>query len=127
MNRSKHLLVALGLTHALLGAAHAQTESGLQVISNLAQLNGQALACQDLKSAGRAKRLMLAHAPKTARFGTAFEEGTQQGYLAQTRNKSACPGIAALSARLDALAQQLQINLPAKAQDAAANTSAETQ
>ena len=127
MNRSKHLLATLGLTHALLGAAHAQTESGLQVISDLAQLIGQALACQDLKSAGRAKSFMLAHAPKTARFGTAFEEGTQQGYLTQTRGKSACPDTAALSARLDALAQQLQINLPAKAQDAAANTSAETQ
>lgn len=121
MIRRQHLLIALGMAHALLVPAHAQTDPGLQAINDLAQLNGQALACQDLKAAGRAKGLMLAHAPKTARFGSAFEEGTQQSYLAQLRSESDCPGTATLSTRLDALAQRLQTNLPASAQNAAAN------
>ena len=127
MNLSKNVLITLGLAHTLLSAAHAQADPGLQAISDLAQLNGQALACQDLKTAGRAKNLMLAHAPKTTRFGNTFEEGTQQSYLAQTRSQSDCPDAATLSTRLDALAQRLQINLPAKAQDAAAKTPSETQ
>lgn len=119
MIRSQHLLIALGL--ALLTSAHAQTDVSLTLISDLAQLNGQALACQDLKAAGRAKGLMLAHAPKTARFGSAFEEGTQQSYLAQMRSDSDCPGTATLSTRLDAIAQRLQTRLPATEQNAATN------
>jgi hypothetical protein len=121
MNSRTNILLAVGLTYALLASAHAQADPGLQAINDLAQLNGQALACQDLKVAGRAKGLMLAHAPKTARFGNAFEEGTQQSYLAQLRNESDCPDTATLSTRLNTLAQRLQTNLPATTPNTATN------
>jgi hypothetical protein len=112
MNYRTLNFIALGLAHALLGSAQAQTDAGLQAINDLAQVNGQALACQDMLAARRAKALMLAHAPKTARFGNAFDEGTQQSYLAQTRDAAPCPDAAALSTRLDAIAQRLQNSLP---------------
>lgn len=112
MNYRTLKFIALGLAHALLGSAQAQTDAGLQAINDLAQVNGQALACQDMLAARRAKALMLAHAPKTARFGNAFDEGTQQSYLAQTRDAAPCPDAAALSTRLDAIAQRLQNSLP---------------
>ena len=118
MNHRTHLTVALGLAYGLLAPAQAQAptptplELGLQAITELAQVNGQALACQDMKVAGRAKNLMIVHAPKTARFGSAYEEGTQQSYTAQMNSTVACPDAAALSARLDALAKRLQTNLP---------------
>ena len=67
------------------------------------------------------------HAPKTARFGSNFEEGTQQSYLMQTRSDVPCPDAATLSTRLDAVAQRLQISLPAKAAAASPNTPAGTQ
>jgi hypothetical protein len=121
MNSRTNILLAVGLTYALLASAHAQADPGLQAINDLAQLNGQALACQDLKVAGRAKGLMLAHAPKTARFGNAFEEGTQQSYLAQLRNESDCPDTATLSTQLNTLAQRLQTSLPATAPNTAKN------
>ena len=109
------LPVTLALAYALLAPAHAQSpiDISLQIIQDLATLNGQALACQELKIAGRAKNLMIAHAPKTARFGNAYEEGTQQSYTAQTRGTTACPDTATLTARLDTLAQRLQTSLPA--------------
>ncbi|MDP3652364.1 MAG: hypothetical protein Q8R67_11845 [Rhodoferax sp.] len=112
MKHRTRFLIALGMGHALLAAVHAQADAGLQAISDLSQINGQALACQDLTAAQRAKALMLAHAPKTARFGTVFDEGTKQSYLAQTRSAVACPESAALSTRLDTLAQRLQATLP---------------
>ena len=129
MNYRIPLTVTLGLTCALLAPAHAQspTDIGLQIIQDLAALNGQALACQELKAAGRAKSLMIAHAPKTARFGTAYEEGTQQSYTAQTRATTACPDAAVLSARLDALTQRLQTSLPAAAPVPTPDTSTQIQ
>lgn len=117
MNRPTRLLLALGLTQALLvpapTLAASAAEAGLQAIGALAQLNGQALACQDQPAARRAKGLMLAHAPKTARYGDAFDSGTQRAYLAQTRSEAPCPDGATLATRLDAVAQQLQASLPA--------------
>lgn len=127
MNRSNTIFLALGLTHALLSSAHAQADAYLPLIGQLAQLNGQALACQELKAAKRAKSLMLAHAPKTPRVGNHFEEGTQQSYLAQLGKPSGCPDAALLSAQLDTMAQRLQTSLPAQVPAATSNTSAEKQ
>lgn len=99
---------------ALQGPAHAaDTEQGLALVNELAQVNGQALACQDMATVARAKQLMLAHAPKTPRFGNAFEEGTNASYLAQVRSAAACPDAAILASKLDALTKRLQDALPA--------------
>jgi hypothetical protein len=115
MNPHTRLFWAGSLTLALSSAAQAQSEPALQAIHELGAINGQALACDELSTAQRAKRLMLAHAPKTQRFGAAFEESTQKSFLAQTSGKAACPDAAALSAQLDALAPKLQAALPAAA------------
>ena len=129
MNYRTPLSVTMGLTCALLAPAHAQSpiDISLQIIQDLATLNGQALACQELNAAGRAKNLMIAHAPKTARFGNAYEEGTQQSYTTQTRGTIACPDTAMFTARLDALAQRLQTSLPAVAPAPTPDTSNKTQ
>ena len=107
-------IAALALSHAWLTPVQAQThlDTALQAISDLAQVNGLALACSELKAARRAKDLMIAHAPKTARFGNAFEEGTQQSYVAQINTQVACPDATALAAQLDTLANRLQAALP---------------
>lgn len=94
--------------------ALAQMEAGLQAITELAQVNGQAMACQEMGLAARAKALMLRHAPKTARFGSAFDEGTHAAYLAQTRGQAACPDEPTLRLQLTALALRLQDSLPAE-------------
>ena len=131
MNHRIHFTVALGLACTLLAPAQAQpptpVELGLQAINELAQINGQALACQEMNAAGRAKNLMIAHSPKTARFGSAYEEGTQKSYTAQMNGTLACTNAATFSARLDALAQRLQTSLPATAPDALIITPTGTQ
>lgn len=105
--------IALSLAQLLINPAYAQTDPALQAIAELSQLNGQALACQEFKAATRAKNLMLQHSPKTARFGSAFDEGTHQAFLAQTRSTMPCPDANTLSTQLEALALKLQASLPA--------------
>lgn len=106
-------LIALSLGQLLINPAYAQAEDGLKIIAQLAQVNGQALACQEPQIALQAKNLMLRHAPKTARFGSVFDDGTNDAYLAQTRNNTPCPDEASLKLQLTALALQLQATLPA--------------
>ena len=90
----------------------ADAELGLTLVIELAQVNGVALACQDMATAAKAKKLMLAHAPKTPRFGSACEETTNTSYLAQVRNSPTCPDASTTDGKLDALAKRLQDALP---------------
>lgn len=106
------LIVVLGVgSSAVLAADDA--EAGLAAVRRLGTLNGQALACADKDAAAHAKLLMLTHAPKTQRFGAAYEEATQESYLAQTRAAGACPDAKALAGRIDEVAQRLRTTLPA--------------
>ncbi len=84
-------------------------------VKTLGGINGQALACAETKLAARAKELMLAHAPKTQRFGAAYEEATQEAFLAQTRAANSCPASASLTDRLNRVALQLAETLPVAA------------
>ena len=90
----------------------ADAEAGLLAIKALGSVNGQALACSEAKLAARAKQLMLAHAPKTQRFGSAYEEATQEAFLGQTRSGDACPDATRLTDRINQLALQLADTLP---------------
>lgn len=91
----------------------AEADRSLAVVAELAQINGQALACQDVATVAKAKKLMLAHAPKTARFGSLFEETTNSSYLGQIRGTMACPDPIQTATTLEALAKRLQEVLPA--------------
>jgi hypothetical protein len=119
MKPSRFTLLLLGavLSAPTLAAdAAADVEAGLLAITALGKVNGQALACAQLPAAARAKSLMLAHAPKTQRFGDAYEEATQAAYLAQTRAKDACPEPLRLIDQLNRLALQLAATLPVAVQ-----------
>lgn len=109
------ILLALAASGAVSVAGAAGAEPGLDTIKALGSVNGQALACSEAQVAARAKSLMLAHAPKTALYGAAYEEATQAGYLAQTRSASACPDNVSLLAQLNQLALQLGDVLPVAA------------
>jgi protein SCO1 len=89
-------------------AAQGAEDAALKAVAALAQVNGQALACRDTAAAQRAKALMLELAPKTARFASVFDSGTQDAFLAQTRDKRACPDAAASAAQLDTIGRQLR-------------------
>lgn len=106
-------IALLLLLSPLLGHAQPGEPVGLTEIDALGQINGTALACQDLATTRRAKALMVRHAPKTERYGSRFDDATQQGYRAVIDGRSPCPEASAVDSRLNTLAQQLQSMLPA--------------
>lgn len=105
------LMVLLSLA-APLPALAEDLEAAVAAVKQLGVLNGQALACAEKAAAARAKMLMLAHSPKTARFGAAYEEATQEAFLAQTRASGTCPDAKSLDGKLNDAAQKLQATLP---------------
>ncbi|MCX7156581.1 MAG: hypothetical protein NTW45_09080 [Rhodocyclales bacterium] len=111
MKHLTRLMILLSLA-APLPAMAQNVDAGVAAIRQLGTLNGQALACAEKDAAARAKVLMLAHAPKTARFGAAYEEATQEAFLAQTKASGTCPDAKALAGKLDEVTQSLQATLP---------------
>jgi len=112
------VLLTLALPLSAFDVANAaDAEAGLLAIKALGSLNGQALACSDVQAAKRAKELMLAHAPKTQRFGSAYEEATQVAYMEQTRAIGACPDATRLKDELNQLALRLAETLPVAASE----------
>lgn len=106
--------IALLVPFFLLAApAFADVEAGLAAIQDLGSLNGQALACGQLASAGQVKALMIRHAPKTRRYGEVFETATNASYLKQGENQDGCPQAAEFAAKVRELAARLQASLPA--------------
>jgi protein SCO1/2 len=90
-------------------AAQASDEAAARAVAELARLNGQALACRDTQAAQRAKSLMLTYTPKTPRYSSLYEEGTQASFLAQLAAPGSCPQPALLLAGLTAAGQRLQL------------------
>jgi len=119
-----HIRISIALLTALFAAtagadapgADAPTrnpEAGLQAVVRLGEANGLALACGANEAAARAKQLMLLHAPRTSRFGVAFEQSTQSGYLGQVKGSAPCPSAAEISVRIESIALVLRKTLPA--------------
>jgi|JI10StandDraft_1071094.scaffolds.fasta_scaffold388815_2 hypothetical protein len=116
MNTSKLLLVLLvAVSSAPTIGFAADAEAGLAVVTQLGGVNGTALACSDMKAAARARQLMLAHAPKTPRFGTAYEDSTQAAFTTQTGSGKACPSDLELTDQLNRLSLRLAETLPVTA------------
>jgi hypothetical protein len=93
----------------------ADAEAGLATVRELGTLNGQALACAEARVAARARELMLAHAPKTPRFGSAYEDATNEAFNAQTRSAKPCADNTEFTDRVNRLALRLAEQLPVAA------------
>jgi hypothetical protein len=105
-------LCFLGL--ALPVAADSPSDAGLAEVRELGELNGQALACSHKQTAARIKVVMINYAPKTRRYGEAFEASTNQSFLAQVKKSpAACQDEALLASQAETLAARLQAAIPA--------------
>lgn len=111
--RNKLFAVLCGLTFSAL--ALAAEDAGLSAVRDLGRLNGQTLACGQKESAAWVRILMLNHAPKTRAYGEAYEEGTNQSFIAHNRG-TPCPAAAELAAKVDEITQRLKKVLPAPGQ-----------
>lgn len=115
MKRFAFLLCLLGFSLPL-AAAELPVDAGLTEVRDLGRLNGQALACSHSATASRIKKIMINSAPKSRRYGEAFEAATSEAFLAQTRaDATMCQDVPALAAQVDAVEKRLQVAIPATA------------
>lgn len=121
--RDKLLAVLCGLTFSALTAA--SEDLGLAAVRELGRLNGLTLACGQKEAAAWVRILMLNHAPKTRAYGEAYEEGTQESFLAHGKG-TPCPAAAELNARLDEIARRLKTVLPVAGQVPAGHNAGES-
>ena len=113
MKRSALLLCFLSLALSA-HAADSSTDAGLAEVRDLGRINGQALACDYAEAASRIKTAMIQHAPKSRRYGAAFEEATNKAFLDQARKEqTTCPDGPTLNGQVDEATQRLQAALPA--------------
>jgi hypothetical protein len=113
MKRSALLLCFLSLALSA-HAADSSTDAGLTEVRDLGRVNGQALACGFGEAVSRIKAAMIQHAPKSRRYGAAFEETTNKAFLEQSRkDQTTCPDGPTLSGQIDEATQRLQSAAPA--------------
>lgn len=113
LKRSAVLLCFLSLA-PFVHAADSPTDAGLTEVQSLGRINGQALACDYAGVASRIKTVMIQHAPKSRRYGAAFEEATSKAFLDQSRKEqTTCPDGPTLNGQVDEATQRLLAAVPA--------------
>lgn len=115
MKRSALLLCFLSLALPA-RAADSLTDAGLAEVQALGRINGQALACGYAETVSRIKAVIIQHAPKSRRYGAAFEEATNKAFLDQSRKEmTTCPDGPTFNGQFDEATQRLQAAVPAAA------------
>lgn len=80
----------------------------------LGQSNGIALACGYTELSSKARAMMILRAPKTRRFGEAFEDASSAAFNKQSISGEACPEAVVLALKLEMTELRMQ-DLAAKA------------
>lgn len=110
MKRFALLLCFLGLAPSI----HAATDVGLAKVRDLGHLNGLALACGYMDTVALIKTAIIQHAPRARQYGAAFEETTNESFLAQSRlEPTTCPDGPTLNGQVNEAARRLQAEFPA--------------
>lgn len=99
--------LALSLALSLSAATVSAADEGGAAIAALGEVNGIALACQQLAIVSRARNAVATTAPKTRANGEIFEDATNASFLEFGNGKKACPDAATLANRLAAAEQGL--------------------
>lgn len=79
----------------------ADTNAQYDAVKALGTLNGIALQCKHLDVMRRLKEAVVANAPKERSFGLAFDQATNDSFLAFLDAKAPCPSAGTLAAEAD--------------------------
>ena len=77
-------------------AVFAADDPRYAAVKGLGELNGVALQCRYIDQVRRMKSAVVANAPKERSFGLAFDEATNEAFLAFIRDGESCPAQATL-------------------------------
>ncbi|WP_371323782.1 hypothetical protein VX159_15530 [Dechloromonas sp. ZY10] len=98
-------LLAFAATPAQAGEQPSEA-AGKAALTVLGEINGTALACQQLAIVSRARNAVSTTAPKTRENGEIFEHATNTAFLAQGQG-GRCPEAMQLVERLNAAESEL--------------------
>ena len=111
MLRSTLLLCLLSVTLSA-NATSLPKDAGLAEVEALGQFNGVALACDFIETSNHIKTVIIQYAPKSRRYGAAFEEATHNAFLDQTKkDPTTCPDGPTLNEQVDIATRHLQTAL----------------
>lgn len=116
MPSSRLTLLAL-LLAGLSGFSHAAGTPGAELqqsVSALGQLNGIALACQQMALSARLREILINEAPKEREIGELYEQATQTAFLAQGQEGKSCPDSKAFAVQIDDARTTLRKSLGGK-------------
>ena len=99
-------IFALLLTSSV--SAAADDSAGLEAITALGNLNGIALGCKYINQVRRMKQAVIANAPKERSYGIAFDDSTNDAFVAFIGSGKQCPGEATLASQVDAAVQAVE-------------------
>ncbi len=99
--------LSLALVLSLNIAPAIAADEGSAAITAIGEINGIALACQQMAIVSRARNAVATTAPKTRANGEIFEEATNSNFLAFGKDKKTCPDAATLAQRLNDAEQRL--------------------
>ncbi len=94
--------ILAAVTASLFAAqAYAASDAQYDRILTMGELNGVALHCGYFDETRRMKAALISNLPKVRGLGKAFDDKTNQSFLAFTQVKSPCPGAAAFAKQVD--------------------------
>jgi hypothetical protein len=108
MSRGVRLLALCCLAAQAALAAPSSDEVRHQAVQELGRLNGVALHCKYLDQVRAMKEAVVANAPKQRSYGLAFDEATNDAFLATLRERRPCPGHGGFSAQVAAAIEALR-------------------
>jgi hypothetical protein len=104
--------VVLALAIALNITAAQAADEGTAAITHLGELNGTALACQQMALVARARNAIVTSAPKTRDIGEIFEAATNAGYLKFGNDQKTCPDSVSLAQQVSEAEKRLSAAFP---------------
>lgn len=107
----KRLYLMLALL-VLGSTAVAADKKGMDEVKSLGELNGKALACGQKENISLIKSVMISHAPKTRRYGIAFEQSTEESFMQRSRETEACGDDPIITLKVKSLEARLQELFP---------------
>lgn len=92
----------------LSAAVQASEDPRYQSVVELGELNGIALQCKRLDQVRRMKSAVVLYVPKERRYGLAFDQATNDAFLAFIKNQDACPSVESLARRVGHQIEHMQ-------------------
>ncbi len=90
-SRNRLALALLCIASVISTTPLAANQAQQQAIERLGRLNGTALHCGYFDETKRLKEAMVSNVPKVRALGALFEDATNQAFMKEVANKSACP------------------------------------